>query len=149
MTIEYWHWLVFGLALIIVELFIPSFFALWFGVGALLVGGLLFLSPDMSLPWQIFLWTVLSSVITGFWFQYLRPMSRDKLKISQTPEAIVGQSAQVVRVPVGDGQGELRFSVPILGAEEWDFVCDSPVELGDRVWVTAVEGNALRVEKRN
>ena len=40
MDLQYWHWLVFGMILIIAELFIPSFTIFWFGLGALAVGGL-------------------------------------------------------------------------------------------------------------
>ena len=32
----YWYWLVFGMILIIAELFIPSFTIFWFGLGAIL-----------------------------------------------------------------------------------------------------------------
>ena len=149
MELEYWHWLVFGLALLVVEIFLPSFTALWFGAGAIVVGGLLFLFPDMPIGWQIFAWTILSAILTWAWFKYLRPMSKDKTKAGLAREAIVGQSGQVVKLPVEGGRGELRFSVPLLGAEEWDFVCDSPVQLGDRVWVIDVIGNALLVEKRD
>jgi membrane protein implicated in regulation of membrane protease activity len=39
----YWHCLVLGLLPILAELFIPSFSIFWFGLGALLVGGLLLL----------------------------------------------------------------------------------------------------------
>lgn len=39
----YWHWLAPGLLPILAELFIPSFSLFWFGLGALLVGGLLLL----------------------------------------------------------------------------------------------------------
>jgi membrane protein implicated in regulation of membrane protease activity len=31
----YWHWLAFGMILIITELFIPSFTVFWFGLAAL------------------------------------------------------------------------------------------------------------------
>ena len=31
-TLLYWHWLVFGMILIIAEIFIPSFTIFWFGV---------------------------------------------------------------------------------------------------------------------
>jgi len=34
--ILYWYWLVFGMLLIIAEIFIPSFTVLWFGLGAII-----------------------------------------------------------------------------------------------------------------
>ena len=38
MHLEWWAWIVGGIALIVAELAIPSFFVIWFGLGALLVG---------------------------------------------------------------------------------------------------------------
>ena len=37
MHLEWWHWVVGGIVLILAELAIPSFFIVWFGLGALLV----------------------------------------------------------------------------------------------------------------
>ena len=35
MQMLYWHWLVFGILLVIAEIFIPSFTIMWFGLGAI------------------------------------------------------------------------------------------------------------------
>lgn len=37
MTIEPWYWLVFGVILAIAEMFVPTFFMLWFGAAAIIV----------------------------------------------------------------------------------------------------------------
>jgi hypothetical protein len=42
----------------------------------------------------------------------------------------------------------LRFATPKLGSEEWEFICDQPVVVGDRVGVKDVSGNTLIVGKR-
>jgi hypothetical protein len=34
MHLEWWHWIVGGIALVLAELAIPSFFVIWFGLGA-------------------------------------------------------------------------------------------------------------------
>ncbi|MEJ2200623.1 MAG: NfeD family protein, partial [Desulfuromonadaceae bacterium] len=57
----YWHWLTLGLILIMAELFIPSFTIFWFGLGALLIGLLLWFAPETSLNWQLLIWTIASS----------------------------------------------------------------------------------------
>ena len=46
MNLEWWHWIVGGIVLILAELVIPSFFIVWFGLGALFVG-LLALAFDL------------------------------------------------------------------------------------------------------
>ncbi len=52
--ILYWYWLVFGMLLIIAEIFIPSFTVLWFGLGAIIVALILWLSPDLAARLQLF-----------------------------------------------------------------------------------------------
>jgi len=39
----------------------------------------------------------------------------------------------------------LRFSAPILGADEWQFICTDTVEIGSRVVVREFSGNTLIV----
>ena len=146
--LAYWHWLVFGMALMMIEIVLPSFTALWFGAGAIVVGMLLLVVPDLPLGWQLFTWTLVSALLTFLWFKYLRPLSVDRTKAGISREAIVGQSGHVIAIPAGKQRGKLKFTTPILGAEEWNFICDGEVALGDRVWVTDVAGNSLIVEKR-
>jgi len=76
----YWHWLVFGMVLIIAEMFVPSFTLFWFGLGAIMVAGLLWLSPDMALSWQLLIWALASSVFTFLWFKFIKPHMLDRTK---------------------------------------------------------------------
>ena len=142
-----WHWFVFGVVLIICEIFLPSFVILWFGAAAVLIGGALYLFPELSLTYQIFAWSILSMVLAIAWFKFLKPLSVDKTKAGLSKEAIVGEIGQVISAPIGDQRGKLRFSVPILGSEEWQFICENSVIIGDRVRVVDVSGNALIVVK--
>ena len=49
MNPEWWVWIVGGIALVLAELIIPSFFIVWFGLAALLVGLLSFLTGMANL----------------------------------------------------------------------------------------------------
>ena len=49
MMIEWWHWVVLGMCLSIAELAIPAFFIIWFGIGAIIIGLLLLVAPDLGL----------------------------------------------------------------------------------------------------
>jgi len=146
--IVYWHWLVLGMVLMMFEIVLPSFIALWFGAGALLVGLLLLVFPELVLEVQILIWITASVIFTWFWFKYLKPKSIDKTKAGLSREAIVGQIGQVISQPLEKKRGQLRFSIPILGSEEWSFICDQDVEPGDRVVVRDVSGNTLIVVKK-
>ncbi|MET0029631.1 MAG: NfeD family protein [Candidatus Thiodiazotropha sp.] len=145
--IEYWHWVVFGVILILSEIALTSFFIIWFGVAAIILGGVLFVVPGLSLSWQIFIWTVLSSVLAVVWFKYLKPLSIDRTKAGLSREAIIGEVGQVISAPNEEKRGRLRFPAPILGADEWLIISSDPLSEGDRVKVTDVSGNALIVQK--
>lgn len=141
----YWHWLVFGMLLMLLELVVPSFTIFWFGLGGLAVGLVLLLFADLSLAWQIFLWVVASTGFVLFWFKVLKPQMKDRTMAGISREAVVGETAMVVRKPEGERRGELRFAVPVLGAETWSFICSEAVEVGDRVIVRDVSGNTMVV----
>lgn len=147
MELLYWHWVLFGFALMALEIVLPSFMMLWFGLSALIIGGLLYVAPELSLTWQISLWTVLSIGITFAWFKWLRPLSKDKTLAGLGKEALIGQAGTVIKVPTAHGRGKLRFSAPILGNDEWDFLLQNnqSVAIGDRVRVTDISGNSLIV----
>jgi len=145
--ILYWHWIVFGVVLMLSEIALTTFFILWFGVAAILVGIMLFFFPAVGLNWQILGWTILSSVLAFAWFRYLKPLSTDRTKAGLSREAIVGEVGQVIVAPGPEKRGRLRFPAPILGDDEWMIIAKGPVAEGDRVRVVDVSGNALLVEK--
>ena len=149
MAIEilYWHWIVFGIGLMLLEMLLPSFTALWFGTGAILTGALLFLFPTMELALQLLLWTILSSLMTFLWFRYLKPLSIDKTKAGLSREALVGEVGQVITKASEHRRGTLRFPAPILGSDEWLFIGEEELAVGDRVRVTDISGNSLMVKK--
>jgi len=147
--ILYWYWLVFGMLLIIAELFIPSFTIFWFGLGAIIVALILWLLPDMAVSWQLFIWAMASIVFTILWFKFFKPLMTDRTKAGISREAIMGESGQVIKIPGADQRGIVRFTTPLLGADEWPFICEHEVAAGDRIFVKDVSGNTLIVEKRD
>ena len=72
MDIQWWHWLVAGLALLVIELAVPGMVVLWFGVAAIGIGLLLWAVPTLSLTLQLALWAVLSCVLVFAWFRVFR-----------------------------------------------------------------------------
>ena len=148
-TFLYWHWIAFGMLLIIAELFIPSFTIFWFGLGAILVGLILLIAPELPLNWQLFLWAISSIAFTFLWFRFLKPRMVDKTKAGLSREAALGETGQVIKAPIEGERGIVRFSTPLLGSDEWPIICDQDIIAGDRVVVRDVSCNTLIVEKRD
>jgi membrane protein implicated in regulation of membrane protease activity len=145
----YWHWLVFGMVLMLLEIFLSSFTVLWFGLGAVLVAVILFFVPQLAFPWQLFIWVIASSAFALLWFKYLKPMMIDRTKAGISREAVLGEAGQVIRTPAEHVRGMVRFSTPLMGADEWPFICHETVALGDRVFVKDISGNTLIVSKQH
>ena len=147
MEMVWWQWMLLGIALAIVEIFLPSFVSLWFGLGAIVVGLVAWLFPALPLAWQILLWIIASGLFVLTWFFYFKPGMRDRTKAGIQREALIGEAGRVVRAPVGDGRGVVRFTMPVLGEDEWEFIALQPVAEGDRVVIREFSGNTLVVDK--
>ena len=93
-------------------------------------------------------WILFSCGFGLYWFRYLKPQMVRKTKDGKSHEAAIGESGQVIKAPVENGRGVVRFTTPILGNDEWDFSCEVQVRFGDRVVIKEFSGNALIVTKR-
>ena len=144
----YWHWLVIGMLLIIGEIFVTSFTMFWFGLGGLVVALVLVLAPGTSLTWQLAIWALASAVFTLLWFKLIRPLMKDRTSAGIARETIIGESGQVIKAPAEGHRGVVRFTTPLLGSDEWPFICETPVAAGSRVFVKEISGNTLVVECR-
>ena len=149
MELAWWHWMVLGLALGLVELAIPSFFIIWFGLGALLVGVAMLGVPGMAFSTQILLWTAASIAMTVLWFRVFRK-EEGKTRSGQANEAL-GEIGVLVRAvePLGveSARGEVRFQKPVMGSDVWPCLADEVIAAGERVRVLAVDGQILKVGK--
>ena len=146
--IAYWHWLIFGLCLALAEIMLLSFVSLWFGLSAIIVGLILWVYP-FSFTLQLLGWVILSIFIVFAWFKWVSPHFKNKTFSGMAREGMIGQTGSVIEYnSVHEGRGTLRFPAPILGNDEWQFICTDVVELGDRVIVREFSGNTLIVSAK-
>lgn len=145
--ILYWHWVVFGIILAGAEIFAPSFFLLWLGISAVLVG-LLSYFVDLSLSTEIILWGLFSFASLIIWFKLIAPSMKTKTLSGMSREALIGQEGTVTAFNHSVSKGRLRFSAPIVGNDEWGFRCGDELTVGDRAIVTDVSGNDLIIKKK-
>lgn len=145
--VEPWHWLLFGIALIVLEIFAPSFTIFWFGLAAVIVSALFWLIPTLTLPVQIVIWVVLSIIITLVWFKFVRPLfNKDHTKAGLPREATIGQVGMVIGLIPEHNEAKVRFPMPILGSDEWTCRLLAETKIGERVVVKDILGNQLVVE---
>ena len=144
---EYWQWIVFGIALMLSEIFLGSFFIFWFGAAAVVVGLLMVPLPGLSLTVQLLIWAISSTAFVFAWFKLIKPLNTDKTKAGLSKEALLGEIGQVLLAPNGEKRGKLRFPAPVLGSDEWLIISHEDLDVGDRVSVVELSGNALIVKK--
>ena len=145
-TFLYWHWLVAGMLLIVAEIFLASFTIFWFGLGACLVGLVLWTGLALSLNEQILLWVFSSVVFTFGWFKIIKPLSVDRTMAGLSREAVLGERGLLTKETGHPGQrGEVRFQVPLLGSDTWPCIANSPIKAGETVEIKDVVGNTLVV----
>jgi len=141
----WWHWIVGGIALVLLELAVPAFFVIWFGLGALLVGVLLLIAPGLSLTTQLIVWTLASIGMTLLWFKVFRNTQRGT-RAGQA-DSVIGEVGLLVTAVAPFQPGQVRFQKPLLGAELWECRTDADIAAGERVKVLAVEGSYVQVAK--
>jgi len=146
MQLEWWYWFVAGFCLIGLELVVPSFTIIWFGMGALVVGVCKVVWPGFPVSGQILLWSVASILFTSMWFKYFKQKNRTHAGMSK--EGIVGETGIIIRGTEDSyGKGVVRFRISILGADEWMCYSEQVLHVGDNVRVIDIEGQILKVTK--
>lgn len=146
MTLEPWHWLVFGLLLMTAEMFIPTFFMLWFGVGAVLTAVIGFIVP-LSPSGSVVIWLMLSLVFIAVWFKFIQPNFKNRTKAGLGASVIIGETGMLVRLPTSTQAGMVRFATPKAGASEWACRSTDSLTVGDRVVIVDIIGNELLVKR--
>ena len=139
-----WSWVVLGLILMILEVAAPGIFFLWFGIAAIIVGGLAILFAEaLGLTWQIqvIIFLVLSviAVFIGRKLIGATDAVSDEPLLNRRAEQMVGLVVTLEEATV-NGRGRAR-----VGDSLWR-VNGPDLAAGTRVRITAVDHGILVVE---
>lgn len=139
--LEWWHWIVLGAVLFIADIaLINTYYLIWFGVGAVVVGALLAASPETATWVQIAVFGAFSLASLFGWLYWLQPKFRARDRLLAKDE-LPGQSGVVVRF--SNGRGALRLQKPVGGRDVWDFSGDGDIRCGDRLVVESVGADGV------
>jgi membrane protein implicated in regulation of membrane protease activity len=136
---DWWLWVLVGFGLLLLEMATPGgFFAIFFGIAAVLVGGLAW--PGWAGPAWL-QWLLFSAISVVGLLLFRAPLMRHfKLDRSKPVDSLVGEVAVVLEEvsPGGVGKAELRGT-------SWSARSDSSVPLtrGQRCRVERIEGLTL------
>jgi inner membrane protein len=136
-----WNWFILAVLLFILETIVPGVHFLWFGLAAVVVGGIA-LATGIVWQWQLIAFGVIS-VLTVFWvrrFYSAGAAQSDLPDLNIRANQYVGRSL-IVEQAIQNGRGKVRVGDTLWTAEG----PDSPA--GARVTVKEAKGNVLVVER--
>ena len=145
-SITYWHWWALAAILIAFEIIVPTFYFLWPGIAAILVGIVLFIIPSLGWDAQVVLFSVLAVVSTVAWKKFA-PESFASAKPHPTLNRRAAQYAGRWARAAGDfsgGRGAILIDDTRWSAMTAD---GSDPHAGETLVVVGAEGTVLTVSK--
>ena len=144
-SISYWHWLAFGVFVMLIEVLVPGVIFLWLGIAAVITGLAYAAIPSMSWEIQAILFAVLSviSIFIGRRIVAARQAPTDHPTLNRRGRTLIG-TQHTLDAATSGGRGRVR-----IGDSVWRFtVAPQGRELaaGTRIAVVDVDGTTLVVE---
>ena len=135
-----WLWLIGGVLLLILEVMAPGVFLVFIGAAAIATGVFTLLF-DLGAASQLALFAIYAviAVMVGRRFYANRISDSVDPLLNDRAARLVGRVVTVVE-PVDDHNGRVR-----VGDSEWT-ARGGPAAAGERVRITGVDGNCLKVE---
>lgn len=139
-----WFWLILGALLILSEFFFTGIVAVFFGVGAILVGLATAIGLLNNLPEQVIVFAVVSVGSLLFAREKIRVWFRGKVSDRWDGDRhLVAARGERVRVSrdFSDGVGRVRLS-----GTDWKAECENgELKQGDTAWIIGHRGITLLV----
>lgn len=141
---SYGFWLIFGMLLIISEALMMSFVAVFFGLGALVVGTLTWLGLLTTLPWQLLCFAVVSLALLFLTRRRFKSALKGEVAAShsQAQSDLIGQRVEVVKA-FENGKGVVFFR----GAR-WDAYSEDALAVNASAWIVDHTSITLTVSNK-
>ena len=136
-NLNFMHWLVLGLALIILELFLWTTFLLWIGASAITVSIVFYLIPDVGGLTQVFTFLAISVAATYLSKKYY-PIKTVDDELNEKAKTYIGKECKVNSME--DGVIKVQIGKSLWFAEGTD------LSVGQSVKIVGVEASTFIVE---
>ncbi|NKQ40853.1 MAG: NfeD family protein [Sulfurovum sp.] len=142
-TIMWWHWIVLGIILLILEMNSGTFLMLGLGVAAVFVG-IVDVLADTSFATDISIWMILSTLSIAAWFKWVKGATVSKTGQSSYALDTTGTVTEDIEAL---GRGEVIFDTPVLGNSTWHATSKKSLAEGSRVKIVDINGQLIEVQK--
>lgn len=141
-TVLWWHWIVLGVILLIVEMSIGTFFMLGLGLAAIVVG-IIDVQMGTSFTVELSIWMLLSLLAIAAWFKWFR---EDPITESGQSNYRLDTLGTVLEDIHPYSRGKVKFDTPVLGNTSWHATSKIDIEIDTRVKIVQVNGQLIEVE---
>jgi membrane protein implicated in regulation of membrane protease activity len=142
-NLVFWHWWVFALALMCIEIFIPIALFLSCGMAAVIVGFILLLIPSLSWQVQFLLFgifCVVSVYLGRCWLRKKGAMKSDRPNLNRRGEQYVGRTF-TLEEPIVNGTGRVRVD------DSFWRISGDDMDAGLTIKVSGVVGSTFEVQQ--
>lgn len=141
-SIDYWHWLILGGILLLVEVAASGFFFIWMAIAAAITGLVLLAFPGLGWQYQLMLFSVLSVISIAAFRRYQRsnPEPTDQPALNRRGEQYIGRSFTLEQ-PITNNVGSIR-----VDDSTWR-ITGKDLPAGTSVRVVGADGVILKVEQ--
>ena len=138
----WWHWIVLGIILLIIEMNLGTFFMLGLGVAAILVGVIDMLFGT-TFNTELFVWILLSLLSIAAWFKWFRePRQTDSGQSNYRLDTL----GRVLEEIEPHSRGKVKFDSPVLGNTIWHATAKVRIAKDTRVRIVQINGQLIEVE---
>jgi inner membrane protein len=139
--VQFWHWWILAVVLMIAEVFAPGAFMMWLGIAAAIVGAVGLVIPDLTWKIEAILFAILSVISITVWWTYARKRPRknqDEPTLNRRGAQYVGR-VFTLEEPIVNGIGRIR-----VDDTTWK-IAGADMAAGTRVKVAGVDNTVLNV----
>ncbi len=140
----FYNWLILGAIFLIIEVASFTLLFLWLAISAVILAGISYLFPDLSLTVQLWTFSIISVLSVIIWHRVFRKKQEaigDK-KMNNRAERYIGRTATLSE-PISNGYGKIQIEDSF-----WKVTCDTDLPQGTTVEITDADGVILTVKPK-
>lgn len=142
-NVVWWHWVIIGFILLLLELNTGTFVILGLGVSAILVGVIDYM-VNMTFMNQVLTWIVFSLFSLWAWKKWVKIEH-----VSDSGQSSYNLDTQgIVTASIApNSRGKVTFDTPILGNTSWTATSTQSIDKETRIKIVEIHGQLIEVEK--
>ncbi|MFH0708865.1 MAG: NfeD family protein [Pseudomonadota bacterium] len=142
---SYFVWLIFAVIAFVIEMILPTFFALFAGMGFLIAGAVAFFAPE-ALFWQLIVAAVFM-IIGAIVFKNKHIADSNTVGVG-THNEFVGILGKAISNLSPNEEGDVELYESVVSNRHWKALAqDFEIEEGSEIEIVEVRGNTLIVKK--